>query len=116
MTEEAELHITAAQLGCSCLQQCLQVRPSAPPGFPEATLQLLHGALPTHAAHDMGKSDFKVKRRGAWRCGLCVFTPRSLEPIIVDSKRVLRPGDSLGAERDSPLADARVAAVEGPLA
>ena len=37
-------------------------------------------------------------------------------PIIVDSKRVLRPGDSLGAERDSPLADARVAAVEGPLA
>ena len=56
VTEEAELHITAAQLGCSCLEQCL--RP-APPGFPEATLQLLHGALPTHAAHDMGKSDFK---------------------------------------------------------
>ena len=69
MTEEAELHITAAQLGCSCLEQCLRVRPGAPPGFPEATLQLLHGALPTHAltlaAHDMVKSDFKVKRRGA---------------------------------------------------
>ena len=112
MTEEAELHITAAQLGCSCLEQCLQVRPGAPPGFPEATLQLLHGALPTHAAHDMGKSDSKVKRRGAWRCGH--FRLRS--PIIVDSKRVLRPVDSLGAERDSPLADARVAAVEGPLA
>ena len=33
-----------------------------------------------------------------------------------DYRRELRPGDSLGAERDSPLADARVAAVEGPLA
>ena len=33
----------------------------------------------------------------------------SESPIIVDSKRVLRPGDSLGAERESPLADAREA-------
>ena len=72
MTEEAELHITAAQLGCSCLEQCLQVRPGAPPGFPEATLQLLHGALPTHAAHDMGKSDFKSSGEVRRDAGICV--------------------------------------------
>ncbi len=85
-------------------------------------LQVSQKRLKRHSSYCM--EPFPRMRPMIWGSQILSQAARCVEmralrlhsPIIVDSKRVLRPGDSLGAERDSPLADARVAAVEGPLA